>query len=768
MESDGQRVYSVLTRTDVREKMMKEIVQISEVFSLSHSDATVALIRLGWDSFRASDLLGDDKEKFLSELGLVQVSDSNHEMIDGDVLVSTPFCSHKFCSDCWRDYLSESLEKKSTCLDQDCVVSVGVDTIEKLAEPVKEMYEKYVVGSFMESNKIKRCPASGCEYVIERHEDPSSGEDDGGDRESSDFGVVCLCGHTFCWSCKLESHRPVTCNNASLWLNELLDQARRLTLVTTKPCPHCQSRVERHLSSYLRIVTCVVCSYTFCWRCLQPEECHGEEYYCSKVFVPPPREEAALRLHFPLWKEGHKAMEVSKHELETIERNIIPVLTQKCGLGDLDMRAVREACMLIVQCRLVLKWSSLFGYFITDYHSSRKQYLDHLVEEATANLLKHKGTLDELVNGAISRGDITGFRHKLETSTTTTGNYFHFFVKTVEDGMCEVKAGVFENVAIDYWFCDRCTFQNEGFERKCRVCVFPFEGPSPPFVALGNHNNNNSTAIAHDQQQLPNVSSNPFASPQLLSFGINNSSASAHQQQAGNPFARQGGTNTVAFGAHQQGVPNMSSNPFAREGGTNVFESAPFGNSNSAHQQQVPNMSNNPFTLPVAFGNINLGASVYQQQVPNMASNPFASPGGTSYFQMSPPRVAYGNNSIGASEGPIFFQSYPLVTAYGNNSALQQQVPNMANNPFARPGGTYPLQYPPFVAFGNNNNGSASASAHQQPQESAPYMMVNSPFAHQGGTNPLESRRPHVGASAHQQQASNMPPSAAGVKEELD
>lgn len=368
---------------------------------------------------------------------------------------------------------------------------------------------------------------------------------------------------------------------------------------------------------------------------MRPEEDHrGGLDHCSEVFVPPPREETALIHHLTLWEESHKAMEASKTYLEAIERKSVPLLTEGCGLGELDMGAVREACMLIIQCRLVLKWSCVFGYFITDYHSGKKQYLDHLVEKATANLLKHVKSVDELVEGAVSGGVVAGFRHKMETSTKATGNYFHVFVKTVEDGLCDVKAGVFENVPTDYWFCDRCTFQNDSFEQKCRVCVFPFEGPSP-LVALGN-----GTAIAHQQQELPNVSSNPFASP---------------QQEA---------PNTVAFGnTNNTASANMFNNPFASVGGTNLFGSAPlvaFGNSNSAaHHQQ----SNNPFALPAAFGNnSSIGASAYQ---PNMANNPFA--------------------------------------AYGNNSAHQQQVPTMENNPFARPGGANPFQSPPFVGFGNSN-----------------------------------------------------------------
>ncbi|XP_013715293.2 probable E3 ubiquitin-protein ligase ARI16 [Brassica napus] len=647
MESAAaQRLYSVLTRTEVRDKMMKEIVQISEVFSLSQSDATVALIHLGWDSFKASDLLGDNKERFLSKLGLVGDGDNDN------LVSSTPLCSHKFCSDCWRDHLSEALEEEKEMMISCVVASVGPDT-----EPVKEMYERYVLGSFMDSNRIKWCPAKGCEYAIQRHDDQDGDDADEEEEEASDFGVVCLCGHTFCWRCKNESHRPVTCNNASLWLNELLDEARTFGLIATKtkPCPHCQSRVEKDSDNYLRIVTCV-CSYAFCWRCLRPEEDHrGGLDYCFEVFVPPPHEEAALLHHLTLWEESHKAMEASKTDLKAIE-----------SLGELDMGAVREACALIVQCRLVLKWCGVFGYFITDYNSGKKQYLDHLVEKATANLLKHKECVDELVRGADSGGVMAGFRHKLETSTKATGNYFHVFVKTVEDGLCDVKAGVFENVPMDYWFCDRCTFQNDSFEKKCRVCVFPFEGPSP-LVALGN---NNGAASVHQEQELPNVSSNPFASP---------------QQEA---------PNTVAFGnTNNTASANMFNNPFATSpGGTNLFQSA------------------HPFALPAAFGNNNsIGASVHQQQIPNLANNPFASnPGGGFYNH---PVFPFGSNSIGASAYQPNMANNPFA-AYGNNSAphhQQEQVPTMANNPFARPGGANPFQFPPFVGFGNSSNG-----AHKQ------------------------------------------------------
>ena len=66
----------------------------------------------------------------------------------------------------------------------------------------------------------------GCDYALQRHEYLLENY-----ASSLEFGMLCLCGHTFCWSCKLKSHRPVTCNDASAWFSPIL-----YTLKNTKPC----------------------------------------------------------------------------------------------------------------------------------------------------------------------------------------------------------------------------------------------------------------------------------------------------------------------------------------------------------------------------------------------------------------------------------------------------------------------------------------------------------------------------------------------------
>ncbi|KAF3542736.1 hypothetical protein DY000_02008140 [Brassica cretica] len=92
--------------------------------------------------YRRTEHLGDEKEKILSELGMVKVFSSNEE----NESVSTPFCSHKFSKTCWTSHLSNLLEgnnngeERVLCPNPDCVAPVGPDTVAKLTEPTKDIY----------------------------------------------------------------------------------------------------------------------------------------------------------------------------------------------------------------------------------------------------------------------------------------------------------------------------------------------------------------------------------------------------------------------------------------------------------------------------------------------------------------------------------------------------------------------------------------------------------------------------------------------------
>ncbi|XP_019097682.1 PREDICTED: probable E3 ubiquitin-protein ligase ARI16 [Camelina sativa] len=489
MEAGGQ-TYSVLVNTEVRDKMMKEINLLSEVFSVSKSDATVILVRLRWNSFKASDLLVDNKDKFLAELGLARVPNSNSSGRetttlpdgDGDYLVSTPFCSHKFSTTCWSEYLNDALvkTKKETgliisCLSQGCVASVGPDTIEKLTNPVKEMYEGWLLESYMECHKatIQWCPAPGCEYAILLKNDTYE----------VDFGVVCLCGHTFCWKCGLESHRPVACEQASVWLTDLLDQSRTVAWIhaNTKRCPNCRILVQKNEDPDYKIMDCI-CSYRFCWVCLRTAEEHYGNWSCVPVAGPVGEtfsRELIQIFRLNLWDARHQEMENAKSNQRFVEEDRIPKLVERCGVSELDIRTLKEAEMLIVQCRQVLKWCCVFGYFMTeDYGSTKMHYLGHQRDLASIMVWNHEMTRRWVIEKALDERNFTCLKHKLETSTTNTGNHFDGFVKDLEEGMPDV----YVDGPIIRWECSKCSVKNKDVDKECQLCYAPRESPESSHV----------------------------------------------------------------------------------------------------------------------------------------------------------------------------------------------------------------------------------------------------------------------------------------------
>ncbi|CAH8280710.1 unnamed protein product [Arabidopsis lyrata] len=509
MENDVERPYAVLTMDEVKEKMKKEISEISEIFLISKSDATVLLMFLRWDSNRVLERLGEDAEKLMTESGLKSVViDSNQDLSDvscgicskigdGDGLISTACCSHKLCNTCWSEYLEKnffSVEKNQTaisCPDQSCRAAVGPDTIEKLTVRDQEMYEKYVLKSYRERClgwKIKQCPAPGCNYNIEFH---LASED-----EEHSLNIVCLCGHIFCWRCMLESHRPVTCNNASDWLSRDLkkligevDKPSTLSWIetNTKPCPHCFIPVELDdVHQWNQFLTCA-CSGRFCWKCFQSPEAHGIYGSCfapedlsnvgfsrwSNVGSNPwsnigfnrwRRAEPEKISCLDLWKASQVSLEQAKSELEAFEESIIK---KPSDLKEQDVKVLREGLMLVVQCRQFLKWSCVYDYLHTEYDMAKREYLRFLQENASA--LVHsfsQGIKEETEAKELTRG-------KLLSETTNIGNYFYHFIKTLREGLAEVKAKSYDNYGGPYWLCDRCTYGNSWFERACKMCCDP-------------------------------------------------------------------------------------------------------------------------------------------------------------------------------------------------------------------------------------------------------------------------------------------------------
>ncbi|CAD5335749.1 unnamed protein product [Arabidopsis thaliana] len=138
MENDQQGSY---LRDEDKEEMEKRIRTVVIDSNLVLSNSICGICRTAEDEYIKCD-----------------------DEYDSHRLISTPYCTHKFCKTCWREYLETnfySLEENLTvisCPDQDCGASVRLKTIEKLGVHDQDMYLSYIMRVYIE-NESKQLPA---------------------------------------------------------------------------------------------------------------------------------------------------------------------------------------------------------------------------------------------------------------------------------------------------------------------------------------------------------------------------------------------------------------------------------------------------------------------------------------------------------------------------------------------------------------------------------------------------------------------------------
>ncbi|XP_028078866.1 probable E3 ubiquitin-protein ligase ARI8 [Camellia sinensis] len=165
------------------------------------------------------------------------------------------------------------------------------------------------------------------------------------------------------------------------------------------------------------------------------------------------------------------------------------------------------ACLQIVECRRVLKWTYAYGYYLPEYENAKRQFFEYLQGEAEAGLERlhqcAEKDLQTYLNAEAPSNDFNDFRTKLAGLTSVTRNYFENLVRALENGLSDVdsqggcsktansKSGVAaagkgkggrgkaasrsggpSRNADDSgsWSCDQCTFMNARSATTCEMC----------------------------------------------------------------------------------------------------------------------------------------------------------------------------------------------------------------------------------------------------------------------------------------------------------
>ncbi|CAL1706039.1 unnamed protein product [Somion occarium] len=198
-------------------------------------------------------------------------------------------CNHKFCSACWNAYITSKIRTEGehwiTCMAEDCSLVTPDKFIHFALKDDKATWERFqelLVRHFVSCNpNLKFCPYPSCTNAVSCPAASSKSV------LTTIVPIVC-CGasdsHKFCFGCTIDAdHRPVICAVAKMWLQKCQDDSETANWIksNTKECSKCQSTIEKN--GGCNHMTCKKCKYEFCWVCMGPWSEHGTAWYsCNR------------------------------------------------------------------------------------------------------------------------------------------------------------------------------------------------------------------------------------------------------------------------------------------------------------------------------------------------------------------------------------------------------------------------------------------------------------------------------------------------------
>eukprot|EP01113_Clastostelium_recurvatum_P026950 TRINITY_DN3240_c0_g1_i2.p1 TRINITY_DN3240_c0_g1~~TRINITY_DN3240_c0_g1_i2.p1 ORF type:complete len:524 (-),score=137.32 TRINITY_DN3240_c0_g1_i2:50-1435(-) len=174
-------------------------------------------------------------------------------------------CYHRFCFDClsthFRTQVGDGQTRTIKCPTPSCKHIVTYQEIKHVVDPdTFAKYEEFLLRAALgDDPNCRWCPRPGCNNaMIGTPINPM---------------MVCSndrCRFAFCFNCREEWHADATCAQYQQWKvenNEGEDRFRKWATANTKPCPKCQSSIEKN--GGCNHMSCSRCKHQFCWLCLE-------------------------------------------------------------------------------------------------------------------------------------------------------------------------------------------------------------------------------------------------------------------------------------------------------------------------------------------------------------------------------------------------------------------------------------------------------------------------------------------------------------------
>eukprot|EP00455_Lapot_gusevi_P033531 TRINITY_DN3667_c0_g1_i1.p1 TRINITY_DN3667_c0_g1~~TRINITY_DN3667_c0_g1_i1.p1 ORF type:complete len:508 (+),score=78.56 TRINITY_DN3667_c0_g1_i1:116-1639(+) len=415
-----ERKYSfqVLEPESIKRRQTEVTEEVKELLGVSHADAGVLLRAYRWKKSKLVDDWLQDPDKVRRKNGVkrgllsqeVQISESETGTFDCPVCTNAVQfadtyimeCRHRFCRQCWANWLRAEMEKGPTAIFSLCPAFKCGDVVpetvfsEFLTPAEFERYNQYALSSFVQgSANIKWCPGPNCGRAVEY---PTGGAND----------VTCVCGYRFCFACERVAHRPVPCDLVEKWLQKNASESENTNwiLANTKICPKCKVPIEKNQGC--NHMSCRICKHEFCWLCKGDWSDHGSAtggfYKCNKYeenqkkgavdFEQQNIDKAANALqrylhYFTRYDNHAKAVKFAEKTLVQTEARMKELQDLK-GVGFMDVQFLFNSVKTVISCRHVLQWTYAYGYYLPDgtqqkalyetYQEQLEKFCEHLHE----------------------------------------------------------------------------------------------------------------------------------------------------------------------------------------------------------------------------------------------------------------------------------------------------------------------------------------------------------------------------------------------------
>nr|ODN99997.1 ariadne-1 [Cryptococcus depauperatus CBS 7855] len=459
-------VYNVYDLKQIVDMQNAMIEDVEALLAVSRSNAATLLRHFAWNVERLQETFWNDPDATLLSAGLSPQSSpltSSQPLpnifecpicfadYEGPSAKNDTFalsCGHRFCKNCWREYLTGKIKDDSEssriqCMESGCKRLVREEMIGLLAgQHIAKRYKNLLSNAFVQdSPNLRWCPHPDCEYIIGCAQAPP--------RMLTMLvpTVMCRCGKQLCFGCGYSaSHRPVICTIVKFWEKKCADDSETANWLqaNTKECPKCGSTIEKSGG-------CKNANTNSAGSVWAP----GKNMARTGINVTVMMRSLVRMLEMPRQNQGQALKDTftqyfnrwANHEHSAkLDTEFYAKTDKKMeqmqnngNLSWIEVQFARQAVDTVVKARITLKWSYCMAFYLkrnnqTELFEDNQRDLERAVENLSYLLEQNIGepeTIAKLRHDVTNQAAYVQKRHDILMDDTLKGYLEHRWEFTI-------------------------------------------------------------------------------------------------------------------------------------------------------------------------------------------------------------------------------------------------------------------------------------------------------------------------------------------------